>query len=443
MEFFMLDSILRHLKILIVLALFLVFVYILRKRSRAYLIDFVCFKCPDTLRVPVSSFFEHARFTKMDRSALDFLHKVVERSGIGNEACLPLGLHLIPPDHSFNATMDEARLVMFTTVQTLLDKHKIDPQKIDILITNCSLNCPTPSLSAMISNKFGFRSNVMSFNLSGMGCSAGILALGLARDLLKVHKNSLALIVSTESICSAGYQGKDKSMLLANCLFRMGGAAILVSNRPCDRNKARYELQHIVHTHLGAKDNAYTCVYQQTDDEGIGGVSISRSVVHVAAEALKINMGTLGSLVLPYSEQIKYATSSLMQKLRPSAKSTPYVPNFKKAINHFCVHAGGKAVVDSMKVRLGLTDEDVEPSKMTLYRFGNTSSSSTWYSLCYLEAKERVKKGDIVWQLAFGSGFKCNSAVWKCIAKVSPDGSNAWFDRIHRYPVAVPEIAVY
>jgi 3-ketoacyl-CoA synthase len=75
-----------------------------------------------------------------------------------------------------------------------------------------------------------------------------------------------------------------------------------------------------------------------------------------------------------------------------------------------------------------------------LYRFGNTSSSSLWYELGYLEAKGRVKKGDRVWQIAFGSGFKCNSAVWKCISDLDPTPRNSWSDRIHLYPVQIPEV---
>ncbi|CAO2836736.1 unnamed protein product [Amaranthus hypochondriacus] len=432
-----------HIKFILTITLIISLIFLTRKRTRIYLIDFSCFQPPAFHRISIGAFIEHS-FLRGEHTKTSDTHefekKVTLRSGMGNETYAPVGMDFIPSEGCLKRATDEGQLVLFTIVENLLTKHKINPKNIDILVTNCGINCPVPSVASVVINKFGLRSNVRSYHLSGMGCSAGILAISLAKDLLNVHKNCLALVLSSEIICSNVYHGKQKSMLLANCLFRMGGAGVLLSNRKVDRNVAKYELQHIVRTHLGAQDDAYGCVYQKADDEGNEGISLSRSIVHVAGKALESNLTTLGPLVLPYSEQVRFGIHFLKNKLT-KIKLSPYVPKFKKAFDHFCIHAGGKAVIESIKKSLSLSDRDVEASKMTLYRYGNTSSSSTWYSLSYLEAKGRIKKGDKVFQLCFGSGFKCNSAVWKCISKnVSKDVSNAWSDRINRYPVDVPEV---
>ncbi|CAI0375805.1 unnamed protein product [Linum tenue] len=172
------------------------------------------------------------------------------------------------------------------------------------------------------------------------------------------------------------------------------------------------------------------------DEEDVVGVSLSKSLLQVAARALKINVSELGPLVLPYSEQLK-----IFGKGRAKREAAVVVPRFKRAFKHFCIHAGGRAIIDGVEKNLKLENEDGEASRMTLYRFGNTSSSSVWYELSYLEAKGKVKKGDRIWQISFGSGFKCNSAVWKSLANVDPERKNAWSDRIHMYPVQMPDFS--
>jgi 3-ketoacyl-CoA synthase len=114
------------------------------------------------------------------------------------------------------------------------------------------------------------------------------------------------------------------------------------------------------------------------------------------------------------------------------------VPNFKLALDHFCIHPGSKAVILGVGKNLGLTDYDLEPSLMGLHRFGNTSCCGIWYELAYIEAKKRLKPGDKVWQIGLGSGFKCNSAVWKVLRSLDDEPlleDNPWDDCIHRYPV--------
>ncbi|KAI9108978.1 hypothetical protein K1719_019933 [Acacia pycnantha] len=71
---------------------------------------------------------------------------------------------------------------------------------------------------------------------------------------------------------------------------------------------------------------------------------------------------------------------------------------------------------------------------MTVHRFWNTSSSSVWYEFAYCEAKGRIKKGDRIWQLAFGSGFKCNSVVWVALNTVESGSlKNPRRDYLHEF----------
>jgi 3-ketoacyl-CoA synthase len=47
--------------------------------------------------------------------------------------------------------------------------------------------------------------------------------------------------------------------------------------------------------------------------------------------------------------------------------------------------------------------------------------------LANIEATRGVRRGDRVWQIAFGSGFKCNSAVWIAMRTVSTQ-HDAWLE---------------
>ena len=94
------------------------------------------------------------------------------------------------------------------------------------------------------------------------------------------------------------YFGKKKSMLIPNCLFRVGGAAVLLSNKAPDKQRAKYKLVHVVRTHRGAYDKASRCFYQEQDDVGKTGVSLSKDLMAIAGGTLKTNITTLGPIVL-------------------------------------------------------------------------------------------------------------------------------------------------
>lgn len=182
------------------------------------------------------------------------------------------------------------------------------------------------------------------------------------------------------------------------------------------------------------------CIYQEEDAQRFKGLRVSKDLMEIGGEALKTNITTLGPLVLPFSEQIIFFATLVWRHLfggdaLQTVPKKPYIPDYKLAFEHFCVHAASKTVLDELQRNLELSDKNIEASRMTLHRFGNTSSSSIWYELAYLEAKERVKRGDRIWQIAFGSGFKCNSVVWKSMRRIRKPARNPWLDSIDRYPV--------
>ncbi|KAL1205500.1 3-ketoacyl-CoA synthase 17 [Cardamine amara subsp. amara] len=128
-------------------------------------------------------------------SSLEFQRKILIRSGLGKETYLPESIHCIPPRPTMAAAREEAEQVIFGALDNLFENTKINPREIGVLVVNCSLFNPTPSLSAMIVNKYKLRGNVKSFNLGGMGCSAGVIAIDLASDMLQILRNTFALVV--------------------------------------------------------------------------------------------------------------------------------------------------------------------------------------------------------------------------------------------------------
>ncbi|KAH9699091.1 3-ketoacyl-CoA synthase 1 [Citrus sinensis] len=148
--------------------------------------------------------------------------------------------------------------------------------------------------SSMIVNRYKLRTDIKTCNLGGMGFSASLLSVELAWTLLKGKPNSYTVVVSTEKIAHSWYSGKNLSVLLTNCLFRMGAPALLSSNKARDRSRPKYELTHLVRTRTGSNDKHFNCVRLAQDDEGKVGVSLSKEVMFVAGDALKTNITTLG-----------------------------------------------------------------------------------------------------------------------------------------------------
>ncbi|KAL6338559.1 hypothetical protein AAG906_021274 [Vitis piasezkii] len=151
-------------------------IFILKPSPEIFLLDFACYKPPSSLACTKEMVLKRLRqYGDFSEESLEFMKKTLETLGSGESTYLPEGL-----------ARKEAEMVMFGAVDELLAKTGVKGEEIGIVVVNCSSFKVVPSLSSMIVNRYKLREGVLSYNLGGMGCSAGLLAIGMAKNLLKV-----------------------------------------------------------------------------------------------------------------------------------------------------------------------------------------------------------------------------------------------------------------
>ena len=293
-----------HFLFLCSFTLFFILKLFLSKPPPVYLVDFSCFKPPSFCRIPFSSFLENASlFQFHDAESLSFMAKVLTTSGQSEETCVPPSFHYIPPKTHLRESIKEVHMVLFPIMEDLLSKTNLSPRDIDILIVNCSGFCHCPSLSSIIINKYSMRSDIKSYTLSGMGCSASALAIDMAQSLLNIHRNSYALVLSTEILSSGWYSGNDRTKLPLNCLFRTGSAAILLSNRKEAKKYSKYKLFRTLRTQRAFDDKAYLSAFREEDSEDYFRLAPGKSVgllkVPFTIRATSYTKGPDGNVAAP------------------------------------------------------------------------------------------------------------------------------------------------
>ncbi|KAK1394587.1 3-ketoacyl-CoA synthase [Heracleum sosnowskyi] len=422
------------------LSLFLLICKIIeRKRNQScYILDYQCYKPTDDRKLSTDlSGKIIMRNKNLGLNEYKFLLKVIVGSGIGEETYGPkMVFHGREDNPTYEDGTDEMDEFFDDCIGKLLARTGVSPQDIDVLVVNVACLTTSPSLASRIIKRYKMREDVKTYNLTGMGCSASLISVNIVESVFKCQKNVNALVVASESLSPNWYTGNDKSMILTNCLFRAGGVAILLTNKASLRDRAMFKLKCLVRTHHGARDEAYSSCIQMEDEHGRVGVNLSKNLPKAATRAFIDNLKVISPKILPMREIGRYAFLSFLRKMRTKSQKGPRpMIDFKTGVDHFCLHTGGKAVIDSIGKSLGLSEYDVEPARMTLHRFGNTSASSIWYVLGYMEAKKRFKKGDKVFMISLGAGFKCNSCLWEVVGDLDDGKGNCWNEcDIDKYP---------
>lgn len=193
----------------ITLTLVVLFFFRKNNKRRVFLVDFSCYKPPKNQQVDRQTFVDKSsKALCYNKDSLEFMDKMLERSGLGDKTYLSKGLLKEPTDMSAEAAKEEVEMAIFGVIDELLLKTGVQCEDIGMLITVFGGYNIMPSVSSVIVKRYNLRHDIRTYNVTGMGCTAGLVALGLVQNLLKViyYKHSIIVlsVVIIELYCCAG-----------------------------------------------------------------------------------------------------------------------------------------------------------------------------------------------------------------------------------------------
>lgn len=243
-----------------------------------------------------------------------------------------------------------------------------------------------PGLTALLIREMGIAPSCSRVDVVGMGCNAGLNALGVTAAWSAAHPGELAILLCSEA-CSAAYVF-DSTMRTAvvNSLFGDGAAAIgLVSG--------------------GEADDSLSAIAQ-----GPRLISFASHIITDALEAMRYDWdGTQGKFSFFLDPGIPYVVGAHAELVVGRLLSAAGLR--RSDISHWLIHSGGKKVIDAIRVNLGLTRHDVRHTISVLRDYGNLSSGSFLFSYQRLVREGVIRAGDYAVLMTMGPGSTIETAL--------------------------------
>jgi polyketide synthase Type III len=243
----------------------------------------------------------------------------------------------------------------------------------------------TPGLSALLIRELEIAPQCGRVDIVGMGCNAGLNALGVTAAWSATHPGQVAVLLCVEA-CSAAYVF-DSTMRTAvvNSLFGDGAAAIALVG--------------------GGQD--------PTPPPGATGprvLSFASYIITDAIGAMRYDWDRAqGKFSFSLDPGIPYVVGAHAELVIDRLLSGAGLR--RSDISHWLVHSGGKKVIDAIRVNLGLTRYDVRHTTGVLRDYGNLSSGSFLFSYERLLREGVVKPGDYGVLMTMGPGSTIETAL--------------------------------
>lgn len=251
----------------------------------------------------------------------------------------------------------------------------IRKEEITHLITVSCTGMSAPGLELQLMEAMGLSADTTRTAINFMGCYAAVHGLKMANDIVAAHPKAHVLVVCTE-LCSLHFQKTfSEDTIVAPLLFGDGSAAVLISS----------DLSEVAGLHM---DSFYSEVLKDAQSSMTWNLSSTGFIMTLAGDVPDIFRADIGKM----KDRALHKASCKHEDIR-----------------YWCIHPGGKRILDALGNGLGIDEEDMAASRSVLRQYGNMSSCTILFVLQEMWHGIIGDKGEKVFAAAFGPGLTMES----------------------------------
>jgi predicted naringenin-chalcone synthase len=265
------------------------------------------------------------------------------------------------------------------TVRRCLDAAGCGAEAIDDFFVVSCTGYEIPGLDLRLAGKVGMRPDLRRTCVLGMGCYGAFPALLRAREAASRPPGRLALVLAVE-LCSLHLQiDGDMEDLVAAALFSDGAAAALIGSAGGAGDGGlppRPPAPRLV-------DAATHCDYRTFD----------HMAFQITDHGFRMRLSSYVPDVL--AANIEAFAEGLLGRngLR------------REDVRFWGIHPGGSRILDYLQKQLGLSGDQMAPSRRVLRDYGNMSSPTVLFVLDEIQRRGAPAPGDVAVLLGFGPGL--------------------------------------
>jgi predicted naringenin-chalcone synthase len=268
----------------------------------------------------------------------------------------------------------EAALLSLQAINLCLENFA--GQKITHLITVSCTGMSAPGLDLELLELLKLPPTTFRTSVNFMGCYAAVHALKIADAFCKAGQKANVLIVCTE-LCTLHFQKENTvDNITSSMLFGDGAAALLV-----------------------------------TGDEEPEGLSIDHFYSLVAPKGKQDMAWELSSrgFLMTLSSYVADLVEENFDELVQGALTNAGLE--KEMITDWCIHPGGKKILEAVHKGLGLHNGQLQPSYDILKDYGNMSSPTVLFVLQKIMNGLSSKGKNKIFGAAFGPGLTMETFI--------------------------------